>query len=46
MGQTGYGQISRNFKGEMRNPAGKTDSKVINMNTNLIEYVTKTLVKK
>ena len=46
MGITGHGQISQKFKGERCNSAEKTASRGNKINTNLIEYATKRLVKK
>ena len=46
MGQTGHGYICCKYKGDMWYSADKKDSKVSNINTDLIEYVPKILVKK
>ena len=46
MGQTVRGQILRKLKVARCNSRDKTDSKAIKTNTDLIEYVTKMLVKK
>ena len=46
MGQTGHGQIGRKFKGARCSSADKTASKGGNINIGLIEYFTKTLLKK
>ena len=46
MGRTGHVQIGRKLKGDKCNPKEKPASKVSNINTDLIEYVPKTLVKK
>ena len=46
MGRTGHGQIGRKLKGERYNSKYQTDYKGSNINTELIEYVPKTLVKK
>ena len=46
MGQTGHGQINRKLKGVKWNSKLITASKGNNINTDLIEYFSKTLVKK
>ena len=46
MGQTGHGQICRNLKGDTCTSKYKADSKVSKINTDLIGYGPKTLVKK
>ena len=46
MGKTVHGQIGRKFKGTRYNPADKTAYRASNINTGLIEYLLKTLVKK
>ena len=46
MGWTGHGQIGCKFKGSRFNSSDKTDSKGSNINTDFIDYVTKTFVKK
>ena len=46
MGQTGRGCIGFKLKVGRYNSVGKIYSQVININTNLIEYSPKTLVKK
>ena len=46
MGQTVHGQIGRKLKGSRCNSKDKAYSKVGKTNTDLIEYVPKTLVKK
>ena len=45
MGQTGHGQMFCNLKGGTCTSKNKPYSKVSNINTDLIEYVPKTLVK-
>ena len=45
MGQTDHGQISRKLKGARRNSKEKIDSTGIKSDDDLIEYVTRTLVK-
>ena len=45
MGQTGHGKIGLKLKGERCNRENKTASKGSNINTDLIEYVPKTLLK-
>ena len=46
MGQTGHVKIGHNLKGDMCTSKDKLDSIVSKINTDLIEYVPKTLVKK
>ena len=46
MGETGHDQIGRNLKGDKCTSKDKPDYKANKINTDLIEYVTKTLVKK
>ena len=46
MGRTGHGIIGHELKRRRQNSTGKTDYKGNNINTDLIQYVTKTLVKK
>ena len=46
MGQTGHGKIGRKLKGAGWNSKCRTASKGININTDLIDYVPKTLAKK
>ena len=46
MGRTGHVQIGLKLKAERYNSKYKTDSKVSDINTDLIEYVPKTLVEK
>ena len=46
MGWTSHGKIGCKLKEGRYNLEDKTNSKGININFNLIEYVTKTLVKK
>ena len=46
MSRTGYGQIGHKLKGDKFNSKDKLASKGSKINTDLIEYVPKTLVKK
>ena len=46
MGQTGHVKIGHNLKGDMCTSKDKLDSIGSKINTDLIEYVPKTLVKK
>ena len=45
MGQIGHDQIGCKLKGARRNLKDKTDSKVSNINTDLIGYFTKNSMK-
>ena len=46
MGQTGYGFVGRKYKGYRYNTEDKTASKGSEIDTDLIEYIPKTLVNK
>ena len=46
MGETSHGQIGRNFKEARCNSVDKTASKGSKTNNDLIEYVSKAILKK